>query len=225
MKTATVVVFLLFAFTTKSCFFGVATATNTPVLDSDGDELRAGVEYYVVSAIPGNTGGGLAFTFDPRTTCPETVVQRQLENDYGIPVTFSNSDTNDDVIRLSTDINIEFLPIRPRLCVTSTVWKLANYDLSTGKWWVITDGVKGNPGANTLTSWFKIEKFEKLGYSGYIFSFCPSVCESCITLCSNIGRAGDNGLIRLALDRDDLAWPFVFKKATPTIKQVVNAQN
>ncbi|XVE58837.1 hypothetical protein DITRI_Ditri04bG0201100 [Diplodiscus trichospermus] len=221
MKTATVVVFLLFAFTTKSYFFGVATAANKPVLDIDGDELQAGVEYYVVSAIRGAGGGGLALGRTKDQKCPEVVVQRRSDMDSGTPVKFSNSDTNDDVIHLSTDINIEFLPIRDRFCHTSTVWKLDNYNPSTGKWWLTTDGVKGNPGPNTLKNWFKIEK---AGVLVYKFTYCPSVCESCTTLCSDIGRYGDDGQIRLALS--DRGWPFVFvKKTRPTIKQVVNAQH
>ena len=47
-------------FSTKSCFLGVADAANEPVLDIDGEELQTGVEYYVVSAIWGAGGGGLA---------------------------------------------------------------------------------------------------------------------------------------------------------------------
>ncbi|XWS60890.1 hypothetical protein CRYUN_Cryun07bG0076800 [Craigia yunnanensis] len=220
MKTATVVVLLLFAFTTKSYFFGVANAANKPVLDIDGDELRAGVEYYVVSAIWGAGGGGLALGRTADQKCPEIVVQRGSDMDNGTPVILSNLNTNDNVVRRNTDINIEFVPRRDKLCRTSTVWKVDNYDFSTGKWWLTTDGVKGNPGPNTLTSWFKIEKAGEIGYK---FTFCPSVCESCTTLCSDIGRYGDDGQIRLALA--DSGWPFLFKKASSTIKQVVNTKH
>ncbi|XVE80963.1 hypothetical protein DITRI_Ditri15bG0023900 [Diplodiscus trichospermus] len=222
MKIATVVVFLLFAFTIKSYFFRVATAANNPVLDIDGEELRAGVDYYVVSAIRGAGGGGLALGRTKDQKCPEVVVQRRFDLDYGNPVQFSNSDTNDDVIHLSTDINIKFVGQRDRLCLTSTVWKLDNYDPSAGKWWLTTDGVIGNPGPNTLTSWFKIEK---AGVMSYKFTYCPSVCASCTTLCGDIERYGDNEQIRLALG--DNGWPFVFikKTSTSTIKQVVNAKH
>ena len=61
MNTITAAVLLLvFVFSTKSCFLGVADAENEPVLDIDGEELQTGVEYYVVSAIWGAGGGGLA---------------------------------------------------------------------------------------------------------------------------------------------------------------------
>ncbi|XP_021292310.1 21 kDa seed protein [Herrania umbratica] len=221
MKTATAVVLLLFAFTSKSYFFGVANAANSAVLDLDGDELQTGVEYYVVSAIWGAGGGGLALGRASDQSCPEIVVQRRSDLDDGTPVIFSNADSEDDVVRVSTDLNIEFVPIRDRLCSTSTVWKLDDYDNSAGKWWVTTDGVKGEPGARTLTSWFKIESAGALGYK---FRFCPSVCDSCAPLCSDIGKhSDDDGQIRLALS--DNGWPWVFKKASNTIKQVVKAKH
>ncbi|XVF20690.1 hypothetical protein REPUB_Repub12eG0023800 [Reevesia pubescens] len=220
MKTTTAAVFLLFVFliTKSSYLFRVANAANEPVLDIDGEELRTGIEYYVVSSIWGAGGGGLALGQSSKQPCPEIVVQRRSGDD-GIPVTISNVDSNDDVVRLSSDVNIKFRPIRTRLCLTSTVWKLDNYDDSTGKWWVTTDGVIGNPGPNTLTSWFKIEKSGGIGYK---FTFCPSVCQSCTTLCSDIGKDGDiDGQVRLALTSDQ-GWPFIFKKAASGIQQVID---
>ncbi|XVF09497.1 hypothetical protein REPUB_Repub07fG0098300 [Reevesia pubescens] len=214
MKTATAVVLLLFAFTTKSYFFGVANAANEPVLDSNGDEVQTGTEYYVVSAIWGAGGGGLALGRANDQKCPEIVVQRQSDQDYGTPVIFHNLDTNDNVVYRSSEYNIEFVPIRDRLCLTSTVWKVDDYDESTGKWWLTTGGVKGNSGPNTMKSRFKIEAAGPLGYK---FKFCPK--SSANTLCSDIGRYVDDGQMRLALG--DFGWPFVFMKASTTIKQVV----
>ncbi|MBA0870953.1 hypothetical protein Goshw_019332 [Gossypium schwendimanii] len=46
-----------------------------------------------------------------------------------MPVIFSSSDS-DGVVRLSSDINIEFVPLRPKLCRTTTVWKVDDYDHS-----------------------------------------------------------------------------------------------
>ncbi|OMO68114.1 Proteinase inhibitor I3, Kunitz legume [Corchorus capsularis] len=143
------------------CFFTTNAANTSSVLDTDGDELRTGVPYYAVSAIRGGGGGGLAIGHSKEEACPEIVVQRGSDLDRGIPVIFSNADgQNGAVVQLSSDINIEFEPIRTKLCLTSVVWKLDNYDVSTGKWWVTTDGVKGEPGATTLNNWFKIEKMD-----------------------------------------------------------------
>ncbi|OMO68082.1 Proteinase inhibitor I3, Kunitz legume [Corchorus capsularis] len=200
---------------------GLANAANEPVLDVDGEEVLTGVEYFVVSAIWGAGGGGLAIGRSSNQSCPEIVVQRRSDLDNGIPVIFYNANSSDEIVRLDTDVNVEFVPIRDRLCLTSTVWVLDNYDESMGKWWVTLGGVIGNPGPSTLKNWFKIDKFTSIGYQ---FSFCPSVCNSCVTLCNNITRDvdGDNQL-RLALTKDQ-GWPWIFRKATsPIIKRVVNA--
>ncbi|TYH51456.1 hypothetical protein ES332_D10G275900v1 [Gossypium tomentosum] len=223
MKTTTASVFLLFiifSITPLSFSFGVANTTNAPVLDSDGNELRTGTPYFVVSSIWGAGGGGLALGMPRGKPCPEVVAQRGSGDD-GIPVIFSNSDSNDGVVRLSSDINIEFIPLRPRFCQTTTVWKVDDYDHSAGKWWVITDGVKGNPGANTLTSWFRIEKAGDLDYT---FKYCPAVCGTCPALCNKITRDSDGEMIRLALSAGH-GWPFFFKKLQTSameIEQVVH---
>ncbi|XP_012457881.2 21 kDa seed protein [Gossypium raimondii] len=223
MKTTTASVFLLFiifSITPLSFSFGVANTTNAPVLDSDGNELRTGTPYFVVSSIWGAGGGGLALGMPRGNPCPEVVAQRGSGDD-GIPVIFSNSDSNDGVVRLSSDINIEFIPLRPRFCQTTTVWKVDDYDHSAGKWWVITDGVKGNPGANTLTSWFRIEKASHLDYT---FKYCPAVCGTCPALCNKIARDLDGEMMRLALSTDH-GWPFFFKKLQTSameIEQVVH---
>ncbi|OMO68115.1 Proteinase inhibitor I3, Kunitz legume [Corchorus capsularis] len=170
MKTARVSLLL---FLSIAILLGLANASDKPepVLDTDGDEVRTGVEYFVVSAIWGAGGGGLAIGRSSKQPCPEIVVQNGRDIDNGIPVIFYNAYSSDGVVRLDTDVNIEFLPIRDRLCLTSTVWKLDNYDESMGKWWVTTDGDIGNPGPSTLKNWFKIDKFTVIGYQ---FSFCPS---------------------------------------------------
>ncbi|XP_012457838.1 21 kDa seed protein [Gossypium raimondii] len=223
MKTTTASVFLLFiifSVTPSSFLFGVANATNEPVLDTDGNEVQTGTEYYVVSAIWGAGGGGLALGWPSENPCPEVVAQSRSGDD-GIPVIFSNLDSNDGVVRLSSDINIEFIPLRPRLCPTTTVWKVDDYDHSAGKWWVITDGVTGNPGANTLTSWFRIEKGGALGYK---LKYCPAVCGTCPALCNEIERGFDGEMVRLALSTGN-GWPFIFKKVGKSameIQQVVH---
>ncbi|KAG4181244.1 hypothetical protein ERO13_A10G215016v2 [Gossypium hirsutum] len=176
---------------------------GTPVLDSDGNELRTGTSYFVVSSIWGAGGGGIAPGMPRGKPCPEVVAQRG-SGDNGILVIFSNSDSNDGVVRLSSDINIEFIFLRPKFCLTTTtVWKVDDYDHSAGKWWVITDGVKGNSGANTLTSWFRIEKAGTLDYTHL---------------------NSDREMIRLALSTDH-GWPFFFKKVETSameIQQVVH---
>ncbi|TYH00277.1 hypothetical protein ES288_A10G261900v1 [Gossypium darwinii] len=153
-KASVFLLFIIFSVTPSSFLFGMANTANEPVLDTDDNEVQAGA---VVSAIWGAGGGGLALGRPSGNPCPEVVAQRRSDDD-GIPVIFSTSDSNDGVVRLSSDINIMFIPFRPKFCQTTPVWKVNDYDHSTRKWWVITDGVKGNLGANTLTSWFRIER-------------------------------------------------------------------
>ncbi|KAK8572081.1 hypothetical protein V6N13_047698 [Hibiscus sabdariffa] len=78
MKTTTASLFLLFIFsiTQSSFLFGVATAGDAAVLDRNGEEVLTGVRYYVVSAIWGAGGGGLAIGRESGRKCPEIVVQR-----------------------------------------------------------------------------------------------------------------------------------------------------
>ncbi|TYJ16234.1 hypothetical protein E1A91_A10G237500v1 [Gossypium mustelinum] len=224
MKTTTASMFLLFiifSVTLSSFLFGVASATNEPVLDIDGNEVQTGTPYYVVSSIWGGGGGGLALGRPSRNPCPEVVTQRKSSVDNGIPVIFSNSDSNDRVVRLSSDINIEFIRLRPNICRTTTVWKVDDYDHSAGKWWVVTNGVKGNPGANTLTSWFRIET-ERSPF--YTFKYCPAVCGTCPALCNEIGKYTDGEMVRFALSTSP-GWSFYFKKVKKSateIQQVVH---
>ncbi|XP_022737266.1 21 kDa seed protein-like [Durio zibethinus] len=227
MKTiAAAVLLLFFVFSTKSCFLGVANAANEPVFDTDGDELRTGVEYYVVSSIRGAGGGGLDLGSSPNQICPKFVVQRGLDMEFGRPVVFYPVDANDSVVHQSTDVNIVFLPSIDPYCRTTTMWKLDNYDHSSGKWWLTTGGIRGDPGPQTLTSWFKIEKFRPdFTDRVYRLIFCPSVCDSCVTLCNDISRYDCGTQLRLGLTTPEAGWPFSFVKASKDIQQVVGKQS
>ncbi|KAG4181245.1 hypothetical protein ERO13_A10G215032v2 [Gossypium hirsutum] len=224
MKTtiaSVLLLFIIFSVTLSSFLFGVANATNEPVLDSDGNEVQTGTPYFIVSSIRRAGGGGLALGRPSGNPCPEVVTQRK-SGDNGIPVIFSNSDFNDGIVRLSSDINIEFIPLRPKLCRTTTVWKVDDYDHSAGKWWVVTNGVKGNPGANTLTSWFRIEK--AMGGHSYALKYCPAVCGTCPALCNEIEKDYDGEMDRFALSTGP-GWSFYFekvKKSATEIQQVVH---
>ncbi|XP_039071322.1 21 kDa seed protein-like [Hibiscus syriacus] len=223
MKTTIASVFLLFLFsiTQSSFLFGVANAADDAVLDRDGEEVVTGVPYYVLSAIWGAGGGGLAIGRESGRKCPEIVVQRLSDMDNGNPVVFSNANTKDNVVRVSSDVKVEFVGPRDRLCLTSTVWKV-DHDQK----WVELGGTEGGPGCDTLENWFKIEK---AGMDGtYKFKYCPSVCDSSITACNEIERAVDeDGHIRLALSGGSgYPWPWIFIKANEVnkrIRQVVNA--
>ncbi|KAK2662926.1 hypothetical protein Ddye_001500 [Dipteronia dyeriana] len=65
-----------------------------------------------------------------------------------------------------------------------TVWKVDDYDGSTRQWYITTNGVEGNAGAETLKNWLKFKRYEHT--YGYKIVHCPSVCESCVKLYSNV---------------------------------------
>ncbi|GMI65904.1 ARABIDOPSIS THALIANA KUNITZ TRYPSIN INHIBITOR 5 [Hibiscus trionum] len=199
MKTA---LFLAFTF----LFFGSSVASDgpEPVLDISGQELRTGVDYYVLPVVRGRGGGLTLDSANNETLCPLFVVQEQLEVSTGLPLHFSPVNVEQGVIRESTDLNVIFNVFT--ICIQSNVWSLV-YDESLQKYVVAISGVVGNPGRETLNNWFKIEKFD----DDYKLVFCPAVCNICRPVCGNLGVFIDNGVRRLVLTDDPLK--VVFRRA------------
>ncbi|XP_047319496.1 miraculin-like [Impatiens glandulifera] len=187
-----------------------ATTDRSAVVDTDGNKLRANTEYYILPVIRG-MGGGLTLSFTGRVNttvsfCPLDVVQAVQEIDNGLPVTFSPMNPKKGIIREWTDQNIEFAAATT--CVQSTVWELTDQDEATGLNFVSTGGEKGNYGRETVSNWFKIEKYE----DDYKLVFCPSVCDTCRVICREIGIYIDqNERRRLVLS--DVPFKVMFKKA------------
>ena len=198
MKTA---LFLALSF----LLFGSTIADDEldPVLDISGQELRTGTDYYILPVIRGR-GGGLTLASTGNETCPLDVVQEQQEVSNGLPLTFSPVNVQKGVVRVSTDLNVKFSAAT--ICAQSTVWTLEN-DESTQKRVVTTGGVEGNPGQETLSNWFKIEKFE----DDYKLVFCPGVCDICRPACGDLGVFTDGGIRRLAIS--DVPLKVMFKRA------------
>ncbi|KAM7482858.1 hypothetical protein LguiB_007441 [Lonicera macranthoides] len=172
-----------------------------PVLDTAGNQLRPGTNYYILPAVRGR-GGGLTLASTRNETCPLDVVQAQTEVDNGLPVTFSPFN-GDNVVRVSTEQNIKFSAAT--VCTQSTVWRLENVE---GERVVTTGGVVGNPGRETLSNWFNIEK----DGDDYKFVYCPGVCDICRPACGNIGVVVENGRRRL-VSLSEVPLKVVFKKA------------
>uniref|UniRef100_A0A1D1YI62 Miraculin n=1 Tax=Anthurium amnicola TaxID=1678845 RepID=A0A1D1YI62_9ARAE len=190
-------------------FLSTFAAPADPVLDSDGNELRPGVEYYVLPS-PG-TGGGLTLAGRNGSTCPLYVAKETSEVSPGLPVAFFPLDEGEDTVRLTTDANVVFSA--STVCVQSTAWRLGGPDGPTGRSYVTTGGVVRNPGRETLSNWFMVEKVGDES-SSYKLVFCPQpeVCRDC-----GRPRCGDLGFFA----EDGRAWvgfggsPFsvMFKKA------------
>ncbi|KAK0588456.1 hypothetical protein LWI29_001266 [Acer saccharum] len=165
MKTASSLAFsfLFLAFITKP----LLVASEQPLVDVNGDKVRTGTTYRIVSVIRGAGGGGLTLGDGRNGLCPLDVIQLGSDLMRGLPFLFSP--------------------------VNNTVDE-ENYVT----WFITTNGAVGNPGAQTLESWFK---FEKVDGNTYKIKYCPSVCETCVSICSDVGIYFGNGGRRLALSK------------------------
>ena len=191
-----------FAITTKP-WLGAADSAPDLVLDLDCKKVRTGADYYILPVIRGR-GGGLALASTRSKTCPLHVVQERHEVSKGLPLTFSPVNQKKGGVRVSTDLNVNFSAAT--ICVQSTVWNLDKFDDSIRHWFVTTGGVKGNPGRETTSNWFKIEKYE----DRYKLVFCPTVCNFCKVLCKDVGIYIEDGRRHLALS--DVPFMVMFKK-------------
>ncbi|KAK6921317.1 Proteinase inhibitor I3, Kunitz legume [Dillenia turbinata] len=175
-----------------------------PVLDTNENIIQAGTDYYILPVLRGK-GGGVTLAGVRNETCPLYVVQEQLEASIGLPLTFTPVNPREGVVHDSTDLNIKFSAAT--ICVQSTVWKLEDYDEATGQRFVGSGGVEGNPGRETISNWFKIEKYD----DDYKLVFCPSVCDECRVICGDVGIYIEDEIRRLALS--DEPFKVMFKKA------------
>ncbi|XP_054784203.1 miraculin-like [Prosopis cineraria] len=201
MKITLVAFALLFAQSTNP-LLGAAGPAPEQVVDTSGKILRAGAYYYVIPS-PNPNGGGLALA-SIGEACPLDVVA--VQGYPGLRLSFTPFNTKKGVIRVSTDLNVMFLA--GTSCPQSDVWKLDDYDDTTGQWFVTTGGVMGNPGPQTMSDWFKIEKYEE----SYKLVYCPTVCSYCNVQCKDIGIYVDSdGNQRLALS--DEPYKVQFQKA------------
>ncbi|KAL2334385.1 hypothetical protein Fmac_015598 [Flemingia macrophylla] len=182
---ALVALVLVIALSTKA----LAGPAPEQVVDTLGKIVRAGDNYYIVSATPGAVGGLSLFTTG--VECPLDVVA--IDGNPGLPLTLVPVNNKKGVIRVSTDLNLYFTA--ETMCPESTGWKLKDYDYSTGKWFVTTGAGLGNPGSQTVENWFKIEKYE----DAYKLVYCPSVCSYCNYQCGDLGIYQDQYGKRLAL--------------------------
>ncbi|OVA10732.1 Proteinase inhibitor I3 [Macleaya cordata] len=214
---------LLFFFTFRTKFSPVLAADTKPVRDRTGKILQTGVEYYVLASSP-SAGGGVTLGRNKNGTeiCPYDVFQEPSVQSSGIPVTFTPVDPKKRVIGVSTDLNIEF-SVDATICVQSLVWKLGDFDESRRQYFITTNGVKGNPGLETLSNWFKIEKeTTELSDYSYKLVFCPSVCDLCKPICKDIGiYYYKDGTRRLALLSDEVQRPFVVVFARADDQQLI----
>ncbi|XP_010537661.1 PREDICTED: cysteine protease inhibitor WSCP-like [Tarenaya hassleriana] len=120
MKTSMVTLLLAMAATCAVC------TEKHAVLDSDGEPLRPGAEYFIVPASGGNAGGLVPASRDLLHVCTLDIVQALLPSQPGLPVSFILSE---ETVRLSKDLSIQFKS-SIWVCPSSKVWKV---DYSTSE--------------------------------------------------------------------------------------------
>ncbi|XP_059309779.1 kunitz trypsin inhibitor 5-like [Lycium ferocissimum] len=187
--------------------------TPTPVQDIDGHELQIGSKYTILPTQKGSSGGGGVLALAPKNRpCPFYVLQENLESSNGLPARFMPVDNKQQVINLSTDLNIVFFAAT--ICVQSTAWKVGGADEITGRRYVMSGGMTGRPGLETLSNWFKIERYGNGSYNNtnnnrnYKIVFCPGVCSNCKVVCGNVGVFNENGKRWLGLNDEPLVVRF-----------------
>nr|3IIR_A Chain A, Trypsin inhibitor [Murraya koenigii]3IIR_B Chain B, Trypsin inhibitor [Murraya koenigii]3ZC8_A Chain A, TRYPSIN INHIBITOR [Murraya koenigii]3ZC9_A Chain A, TRYPSIN INHIBITOR [Murraya koenigii] len=158
-----------------------------PLLDINGNVVEASRDYYLVSVIGGAGGGGLTLYRGRNELCPLDVIQLSPDLHKGTRLRFA-AYNNTSIIHEAVDLNVKFST--ETSCNEPTVWRVDNYDPSRGKWFITTGGVEGNPGAQTLKNWFKLERVGT-DQGTYEIVHCPSVCKSCVFLCNDVGVSYD----------------------------------
>ncbi|MQL72190.1 hypothetical protein Taro_004530 [Colocasia esculenta] len=181
-----------------------AAAASDAVLDTDGNALKRGTEYYILLS-PGKQSG---LTLASRNgECPLDVAKARSEDDNVLPIRFYPADEGEDTVRLSKDANFQFLAYTT--CMMSTMWQIRFHE-AANRYYVSTGGVPGNPGKDTLSNWFTIREAED-GSNSYKLTYCPTVCNFCRPYCGDLGLFVEDGRKWLGIRGPPLS--VVFKKA------------
>uniref|UniRef100_A0A0A0LT81 Uncharacterized protein n=1 Tax=Cucumis sativus TaxID=3659 RepID=A0A0A0LT81_CUCSA len=204
MRNFALLCFLFIVIASSEVRFCRADASPDAVLDTDGKKLRAGDQYYILSVYSRNSGGLSIGGIYGYEKCPINILPESYDYLHGLPATFSPINPKKGVVRVSTDLNIQF-EANTR-CGISTVWKVGKFDEYLKQYFVTMGGMKGNPGRETIENWFKVEKYGK----NYKLVYCPTVCKYCKVVCKDVGLFYKNGRRVIALN--DAPFPVMFKK-------------
>lgn len=182
-----------------ACLFMAITSTaqSPPVLDTNGQPLRRGVEYYISPAIT-DVGGNLTLKSRSNAPCPLFVGQEPVTStNIGLPVTFRPTEAGKDIIDEGTSLNIVFEALST--CATSTQWRVDATESDTGRRFV---GIGDEDGPAGI---FGISRDN----GAYNIVWCPAMMGR--PRCGRAGILVENGVRLVALDGD--AFPFEFIKA------------
>ncbi|KAK9937747.1 hypothetical protein M0R45_014519 [Rubus argutus] len=180
---------------------------SAPVLDTSGQALQSGVDYYIKPAI--TDSGGRFTLIDRNDSCPLYVGQENTSGPEGFPVTFAPFAEGETVVREIRDQKITFSA--STICVQSTAWKVGETDSETQRRLIVT-GVDENEGLpGPARNYFRINKRADID-GAYYLQWCPTeVCPTCRFICGDVGALVENDKRLLALDGSVL--PVVFERA------------
>ncbi|KAI4323083.1 hypothetical protein L6164_022718 [Bauhinia variegata] len=178
---------------------------NAPVLDTKGDPLLVGEEYYIEPAI--TDVGGRVTLVDRDGNCPLYVGQQNGAGSEAYPVIFRPFAEDESVVRVNRDTKIIFSAIT--LCIQSTEWLLGQNDTESGRRLIIT----GNRGDERQGgNYFRVTE-SQIGGNIYNLEWCPvEACPFCRFICGTAGGLFEDGKILLALDGNVLPVMFVKKE-------------
>ncbi|KAL6196664.1 hypothetical protein ACLB2K_032278 [Fragaria x ananassa] len=180
---------------------------NAPVLDTSGQALQSGVDYYIKPAI--TDIGGRFTLIDRNDSCPLYVGQKNTSGSEDFPVTFAPFVEGETVVREGRDQKITFSAFT--ICVQSTAWKVGEKQSETQRRLIVT-GIDQNEGiAGPAGNYFRINKDADID-GVYSLQWCPTeLCPTCRFICGDVGALIENGKRLLALDGSAL--PVVFERA------------
>nr|GMC78250.1 sporamin B [Ipomoea batatas]GMD54609.1 sporamin B [Ipomoea batatas]GMD57774.1 sporamin B [Ipomoea batatas]GME13763.1 sporamin B [Ipomoea batatas]GME15140.1 sporamin B [Ipomoea batatas] len=182
----------------RETYLAVWFRKRTPVvLDADGEQLRAG-EVYNILSIDEPEGEVALVGLDNTTECASDVV---IQDKLGDPIIFRPRGQNAFVFE-STRLNIKFSPLQPDPYCTVNVYWDQQYDPISNQTFV--------KAVDLYSELFKIERAPSLpGTHFYKITYCLD------TTCSNVDTYKDTPVdaTRLVLTNDTFQ-PFVFKKVT-----------
>ncbi|KAL5564167.1 hypothetical protein UlMin_027331 [Ulmus minor] len=161
--------------------------SNSLVLDTSGQPLQRGVEYYIKPAAT-KMGG------------PFTLIERNVD---GIPVSFSPFEEEESTVREGKNFKVAFSGATN--CVQSTTWKVGETKPWTQRRLIATGDNAG------YSNYFYINKYEEIE-NIYSIQWCPTeLCPTCRFICGAFGSLFENGKRLAALDGSALG--VVFERA------------
>ncbi|GMN65833.1 hypothetical protein TIFTF001_034907 [Ficus carica] len=178
----------------------IAATAQNPVLDTAGQPLRRGLQYYIKPAITDNGG---RFTLISRNdSCPLYPGQENFSGGNGAPVTFAPFVRGENVVRETKNFKVRFDVFT--ICLQSTTWRVGQEDPETGRR-LIETGDNGGFGNYFYIRRGKVE-------NTYEIRWCPAeLCPTCRFRCGDVGALVENDKRLLALDGSVL--PVVFERA------------